>query len=264
VPTYRDEAVVLRTHKLGEADRIVTMLTREHGKVRAVAKGVRRTSSRIGARLEPFMIADVQLYEGRNLDIVQQVETIQPFAKAIADDYGLFTAATAMVETADKLVDHEKDPSLQQYRLLRGGLNALAGREHDHGLVLDSYLLRAFAVAGWAATFDACATCGKPGPHRAFSAVAGGAVCENDRPAGTASPAPETFRLLAALQEGDWGTADASDPRHRREAAGLVAAYTQFHLERKLRSLGLVDRIDRVDRAGMKDRTSLDRIEEEA
>jgi DNA repair protein RecO (recombination protein O) len=96
VPTYRDEAIVPRTHKLGEADRIVTMLTREHGKVRAVAKGVRRTTSRIGARMEPFMVADVQLYEGWNLDIVNQVETIQPFAKAIADDYGLFTAARAM------------------------------------------------------------------------------------------------------------------------------------------------------------------------
>ncbi len=248
MPTYRDEAIVLRTHKLGEADRIVTMLTREHGKVRAVAKGVRRTSSRIGARMEPFMVADVQLYEGRNLDIVNQVETIQPFARAIADDYGLFTAATAMVETADKLVSHEKEPALQQYRLLRGGLNSLANREHEHGLVLDAYLLRAFALAGWEASFDACATCGKPGPHRAFSVAGGGAVCDDDRPSGAASPAPETFRLLTALLKGDWAVADASVPRHRREAAGLVAAYTQFHLERKLRSLGLVDRIGMVDR----------------
>ena len=64
VPTYRDEVVVLRTHKLGEADRIVTMLSRRHGKVRAVAKGVRRTSSRFGARLEPFMVADVLLLPG--------------------------------------------------------------------------------------------------------------------------------------------------------------------------------------------------------
>ena len=244
VPTYRDEAIVLRTHKLGEADRIVTMLTRDHGKVRAVGKGVRRTSSRFGARLEPFMVVDAQFYEGRTFDIVNQVETIQAFAKAIAADYGLFTAATAMVETADKLVDHEKEPALQQYRLLRGGLNSLANREHDLGLVLDAYLLRAFAVAGWAASFDACATCGKPGPHRAFNPAGGGAVCENDRPSGAAAPAPETFVLLTALQEADWAVADASDARHRREAAGLVAAYTQFHLERRLRSLGMVDRTE--------------------
>ena len=242
MPTYRDEAIVLRTHKLGEADRIVTMLTRSHGKVRAVAKGVRRTSSRIGARLEPFMVADVQLYEGRNLDIVNQVETIQPFARAIIDDYGLFTAATAMVETADKLVDHEKEPALQQYRLLRGGLNSLSGHEHDHGLVLDAYLLRALAVAGWAPSFDECASCGKPGPHRAFNAAGGGAVCESCRAPGAAAPAPETFLLLTALLSGEWEVADGSEPRHRREAAGIVAAYAQFHLERKVRSLGMVDR----------------------
>jgi DNA repair protein RecO (recombination protein O) len=242
VPTYRDEAIVLRTHKLGEADRIVTMLTREHGKVRAVGKGVRRTSSRFGARLEPFMVVDAQFYEGRTFDTVNQVETIQPFAKAIVGDYPMFTAATAMVETADKLVDHEKEPALQQYRLLRAGLGALANREHEHGLILDSYLLRAFAVAGWAASFDSCATCGKPGPHRAFSPAAGGAVCDSDRPTGAASPSPDTFLLLAALQAGDWPVADASEARNRREAAGIVAAYTQYHLERSLRSLGMVDR----------------------
>lgn len=248
MPTYRDEAIVLRTHKLGEADRIITMLTREHGKVRAVAKGVRRTSSRIGSRLEPFMVADVKLYEGRNLDVVNEVETIQPFAKRIAEDYGLYTAATAMVETADKLVDHEKEPALQQYRLLRGGLNALAAREHASGLILDAYLLRSLAVAGWAPSFGDCASCGKPGPHRAFNAAGGGAVCEDCRPSGAAAPAPETFALLASLVEGDWEVPDASDDRHRREAAGLVAAYAQFHLERKVRSLGMVDRTDDAPR----------------
>ena len=76
VPLYRDEAVVLRTHKLGEADRIITLLTRQHGRVRAVAKGVRRTTSRFGSRLEPFTHVDLQLAEGRNLDIVTQAETI--------------------------------------------------------------------------------------------------------------------------------------------------------------------------------------------
>ena len=81
MPTYRDEVVVLRTHKLGEADRIVTMLSRQHGKIRAVAKGVRRTGSRFGARLEPFMVADVQLYKGRSLDIVQQAANYKQLRK---------------------------------------------------------------------------------------------------------------------------------------------------------------------------------------
>ncbi len=76
MPLYGDECVVLRTHKLGEADRIVTMLSRQHGKIRAVAKGVRRTASKFGSRLEPFMVVDAQFYyEGRSLDIVTQAES---------------------------------------------------------------------------------------------------------------------------------------------------------------------------------------------
>src|SRR5437764_10795101 len=81
VPLYRDEAVVLRTQKLGEADRIITLLTRRHGRVRAVAKGVRRTGSRFGSRVEPFMQVDLQLHEPAGnrpsaLDLVTQAETI--------------------------------------------------------------------------------------------------------------------------------------------------------------------------------------------
>ena len=100
MPLYRDEAIVLRTHKLGEADRIITMLTRTRGRVRAVAKGVRRTKSRFGSRLEPGMVVDVQCYEGRNLDTVTQVETIAPYGDAIARDYVAYTCATSMLETA--------------------------------------------------------------------------------------------------------------------------------------------------------------------
>src|SRR5690606_31125048 len=100
-------AVVLRTHKLGEADRIVTMLSRRHGKIRAVAKGVRRTGSRFGARLEPFMVVDVQCYQGRSLDIVQQAETLGSYGSDIAADYARYTSATAMVEAADRLTDHD-------------------------------------------------------------------------------------------------------------------------------------------------------------
>ena len=103
-------------------------------------------------------------------------------------------------------------------------------------------LMRALAVAGWAASFADCARCGSPGPHTAFAAGAGGAVCTTCRPPGSASPAPQTVTLLAALQSGDWAVAEASETRHRREASGLVAAYSQFHLERGLRSLRLVER----------------------
>ena len=239
---YRDEGVVLRATKLGEADRIVSILTRDHGRVRAVAKGVRRTTSRIGARLEPFGHVDVQFYTGRSLDGVTQVETISSYGANLVHDYARYTAGQAMLETAERLTPEEREPSVQQYLLLVGGLRALVAEEHDPGLILDAYLVRSLSVAGWAPSFDACARCGIPGPHRAFNVSAGGALCTDDRLPGSAAPAAETFVLLGALLGGDWATADASDLRARREASGLVAAYLSWTLERGLRSLPLVER----------------------
>lgn len=240
MPLYRDEAIVLRTHKLGEADRIITLLTRTRGKVRAVAKGVRRTKSRFGSRLEPGMVVDVQCYEGRNLDTVTQVETLAPYGDAIARDYAAWTAAAAMLETALELTDEE--PQLQHYLLLAGALRALAEGDHAPELVLDAYLLRSLAVAGWAPSFHDCARCGADGPHRAFNVQAGGAVCPVCRPPGSSAPAPETLVLLASLLSGDWAIADGSEVRHRRQGSGLVAAFLQWHIERGVRSLRLVER----------------------
>jgi DNA repair protein RecO (recombination protein O) len=241
MPLYRDEAIVLRTQKLGEADRIVTLLTRTQGKVRGVAKGVRRTKSRFGARLEPCMVVDVQLYEGRSLDTVTQAETLAPYGDVIARDYTAWTSATAMLETADRLTE-EREPAVQQFLLLAGALRSLAGGEHDPGLVLDAYLLRSLAVAGWAPSFYDCARCGADGPHRAFNIASGGTVCPSCRTPGSSAPAPATMELLASLLAGDWVVADASVPQHRREGSGLVAAFLQWHLERGVRSLRLVER----------------------
>jgi DNA repair protein RecO (recombination protein O) len=182
---YRDDAVVLRVQKLGESDRIITMLTRRHGRVRAVA---------------------------------------------------------AIAETAERLTPEEEEPALRLYLLTLGAIRALAGREHASTLVLDAYLLRAMAYAGWAPALSACAVCGTEGRHRAFSVPAGGCVCPDCRPPGAAHPAPATLDLMAALADGDWRTADASEAGPRRQASGLVAAHLQWHLERALRSLPLVDR----------------------
>ncbi len=243
MPLYRDEGVVLRTQKLGEADRIITLLTRRTGRVRAVAKGVRRTGSRFGSRLEPFMHVDLQLYAGRSLDIVNQVEILTPFGGHLGSDYARYTAGTAMLEASERLTDAEREPSVQQFLLLVGGLRALAAGEHDPGLVLDSFLLRSLSVAGYAPTFDACARCGVSGPHAAFSVVAGGAVCTRCRQPGAVHPAPQTFALLGALLAGDWAVVEASEANSRREGHGIVAAYLQWHLERALRSLKHVERV---------------------
>lgn len=239
---YRDEGVVLRTHKLGEADRIVTVLTRRYGRVRAVAKGVRRTTSKFGSRLEPFTHVDLQLYEGRSLDIVTQAESVRPYGERIATDYARYTAGTAMLETAERLTPEEREPSLQLFLLLVGGLRALADGTHASGLVLDSFLLRALAVAGYSPALGSCARCGALGPHRWFSVQSGGVACVDCRPAGSVTASPEAIRLLGALLAGDWEIADASGSSHRREATGLVAAYLQWHIENGLRSLRMVSR----------------------
>lgn len=239
---YRDVGVVLRTQKLGEADRIVTFLTREHGRVRAVGKGVRRTTSKFGSRLEPFMHVDAQFARGRSLDVVTQVETIAPYAQDVCTDYARYTAGTAMLETAERLVEEEFEPATQHYLLLVGALRALSAGTHDATLVLDSFLLRSLAIAGYAPTFDDCARCGRPGPHRNFSAAAGGMLCQTCRIPGAATPAPEAVTLLGALLAGDWATAEAVNPRYRKPASGVVAAYLQWHLERALRSLAHVER----------------------
>ena len=212
---------MLRTHKLGEADRIVTMLSRNHGKIRAVAKGVRRTASKFGARLEPFMVADVQLFEGRSLDIITQAESLGSYGAEITADYGSYTAASVMVETADKITDD--DGSLQQYLLLVGALRSLS-------------------IAGWAPSFVDCAVTGAPGPHTVFVAQLGGVVADEVAPPGSPRLELKTLELLAALLTGDWAVVESSDERHQSQASGVVAAYTQFHLERTLRSLQHVDR----------------------
>jgi DNA repair protein RecO (recombination protein O) len=231
---------VLRTHKLGEADRIVTMLTRYNGQVRAVAKGVRRTASKFGARVEPFMVADIQFYEGRTLDTISQVETIGSYGREIIEDYAAYTAATAMVETAERLTGEDSAP--QQYLLLVGALRSLAKREHEPGLILDSYLLRALAIAGWAPNFFECSRCGEPGPHEAFVMQAGGVVCRDCRPAGAAMIDPLTAEHLGALLAGEWQVVDQSPESIRSAASGIVAAYSQWHIERGLKSLQHVER----------------------
>ncbi len=237
---YRDEAVVLRTQKLGEADRIVTMLTKRHGKVRAVAKGVRRTKSRFGARLEPFTHVDVQNYQGRELDIVTQVEILSAFPE-LRGDYERYTTGTAMLEAAERLVE-ERETALRLHLLLLGGLRALDGGTHDPALVLDAFLLRALAISGYEPGLDSCARCGTPGPHPWFHVASGGSVCANCRAQGSASVGAEALGLLADLLGGNWERADLTDRRVRREASGLVTAYFEYHLDRRLRSLALVER----------------------
>jgi DNA repair protein RecO (recombination protein O) len=147
-----------------------------------------------------------------------------------------------MLETADRLVVEERQPSVQQFLLLVGGLRVLARGEQAPRHVLDSYLLRSLSVAGYAPSFEHCARCGLEGPHRWFNPSMGGVLCSTCRVPGSASPAPETLTLLGALLAGDWDTVAGAEERTGKEASGLVAAYLAWHLDRGLRSLEYVER----------------------
>jgi DNA repair protein RecO (recombination protein O) len=248
VGLYRDDGIVLRTQKLGEADRIVTVLARRTGRIRAVAKGVRRTKSRFGARLEPFTHVDLQLYTGRSLDVITQAETVRAYGEPLSADYPRYTSGTAILETAERFTPVEKEPALRQFLLLVGGLRALGDGQHDPRLVLDAFLLRSLAVAGYAPALGECALCGAAnlggdGGSRAFAIAAGGLTCQSCRPAGTATPSVHTVALMNALLRGDWAHADAAQRRHQVECSGLVAAYLQWHLEHSIRSLRHVEHV---------------------
>lgn len=231
--------MVLRTQKLGEADRIITLFTRGRGILRAVAKGVRRTSSKFGARLEPFMVADFQCYEGRTLDTVTQASTLGAYGPKITADYDIFRAAHVVAETAEKL--GEGDPSPEQFALLIGALRTLAAGRIEPGLIRDGYLLRAMSLAGWTPGLIDCVRCGAaPAPgstHQYFAVPLGGLVCDGCRSPGIPKLDTDTVLLMRALLEGDWVSAESTTGRAADQTAGITAAYTQWYLERGLRAL---------------------------
>jgi DNA repair protein RecO (recombination protein O) len=235
---YRDRGVVLRTHRLGETDRIVILLLEGRGKVRAVAKGVRRPGSRIGARLEPFGHVDVALHEGRTLDVVQQVETVDTNAALRADDR-LHAAASVMVELVDAVaVEGQRD--LPLLRTLRAGLAALVADPGSAEVFVDAFLLRAASVVGFPVLTAACARCRAPGPHLRLSVVGGGTLCDDCAGDGTRrvdAEVVEAVRLLGDAEQWQALPALAHERPDARATAGSYArAYVEHHLERRLRS----------------------------
>jgi DNA repair protein RecO (recombination protein O) len=237
VALYRDRGVVLRTYKLGEADRIVVVLTRGHGKVRAVAKGVRKTKSRFGGRLEPTSHAELLLYEGRgDLDIVSQAETVDAF-RPLRDDLDRLGRAVAMLEAADQLA-LEREPNAPLYDMLVGALRTLADR--DAPLVVPGFLLKALALEGFRPQVDACVACGDEGPLVSWAVEEGGLRCATHRmgPAVTA----EAVAVLQDMLGGRLGAAlDERRPPVVSEVDHLVVRAFEHQLERRLRSVGTLD-----------------------
>lgn len=235
-PLYRDTAVVLRTYKLGEADRIVVMLTEHHGKVRAVAKGVRKTTSKFGARLEPLSHVRLLLYQGRELDIVSQAESVETLAPLVSDLDHL-TNGLAIVEAVDQMT-MEREPVPQLFRMLVGALRTVA--ERCGPLVVSSFYWKLLATEGVRPELDECVRCGASEPLVAFDVAEGGVLCRACRTGAPISAgALEVMRMVLGGRLNEVLALPAGPITH--EVAGHANRALEHHLERRLRTVAMFE-----------------------
>jgi DNA repair protein RecO (recombination protein O) len=242
MPLYKEQGIVLRSIKLGEADKIVSILTQGSGKIRAVAKGIRKTNSKFGGRLEPFTHVSLLLYQGRSLDTITQAEILSPF-RTLRGTFDLIAAGETMLEAVDKVAE-EHERNVRLFLLLLGGMRALDASPHDPAAVAESFLLKLLSLSGFHPSLSACAVCGVPGPHEWFSAGQGGVVCGDDveHDAGRVSLAATSWLdLLARVDLEGAGDATPAIPV-RKEARALLYGFTEYHLERRIRSFSLLAR----------------------
>ncbi|MGD9796493.1 MAG: DNA repair protein RecO [Acidimicrobiia bacterium] len=232
---YRDTGIVLRTIKLGEADKIITFVTERRGKVRAVAKGVRKTKSRFGARLEPLTHVAFQCYEGRNLDTVTQAETLDAF-RAVREDLDRLARATALLEAVDLLVQ-EGDEDHRILQMLLGALRTLEAGPAP--LVVPAFFWKLLAHVGFRPLLEACAGCGGPDPLVAFDLDVGGVLCRGCAQGTRVSP--DALDLLRRMLGGDLVAvlAEETSPAGY-EVEHLATRALEHHLERRMRSVGLL------------------------
>ncbi len=233
---YRARGVVVRTYRLGEADRIVHLVTDARGKVRAVAKGVRRTKSRFGARLEPGSHVSLLCWEGRDLDVVNQAEVLDSF-RGLREDLERMRAAAVMLEAAD-LLSQERHEDPDAYRMLVGALRTLEAG--GSALVAPAFLWKLLAADGVAPALETCASCGSTGPLVAFDPVDAGVRCRACRRGIPVSA--EALALLRAFGSGGLGAALAGEAQPAwGEVERLATQAMEAHLERRLRSVHVLD-----------------------
>lgn len=229
---YRDEGVVLRTMRLGEADRIVALLTRAHGKVRAVVKGVRRTTSKFGGRLEPMSHLAMLCWRGRELDIVNQAEVLDSF-RVVREDLSRLSKAFTILEVSDQLAQ-EHHPAPRLYDMVVGALRAL--ERADSALLVPGFILKALALDGSAPLVEVCASCGAEGELVAFDLLQGGALCRDCRRGRSVSPAALDL-VRRALGGGLAGVLAEPNSTVTDEVAELASSAMEAHLDRRLRSV---------------------------
>jgi DNA repair protein RecO (recombination protein O) len=234
---YRDHGIVLRTYKLGEADRIVVFATLGHGKVRAVAKGVRKTRSKFGSRLEPMSHVALQLYEGRDLDIVTQAESVDHF-RPIREDLDRYGRAMSMLEAVDQMAQ-EREDNPRLYQMLLGALRSLAA--HDSPLVVGAFYWKLLTQEGFGPELDVCVSCGEETELAAFDLHEGGTLCRSCRSGVPISA--DALDLMRLVLGGHLSTALAlPESPATREVEQLATRAMEHHLERRLRSVGVMDR----------------------
>lgn len=239
VMTLRHDAgIVLRGYPFGEADRVVVLLSPHHGKLRTVAKGVRKTKSRFGGRLEPFTHVELVLYEGRNLDVITQVEVVEAFPR-LRSDLERVTAASTMVESIDA-VAQEDEPSVALFGLLSDGLRSLEGGGSGRDLV-SSFLLKLAAAVGVAPALDHCASCGRPDLLTRFSFDGGGVMCDECRSEGSVRLRPGLTAYLSGLARCELSAIPVADPTFSGEAMGVARRFVEHHLDRRLSSLATLE-----------------------
>lgn len=231
MPHYRDDGVVLRTYKLGEADRIIVIYTRGRGKVRAVAKGIRKTKSKFGARLDPASIVHLQCYEGRNLDIVTQVESRKIFLelRANLDSYG---RAAVLLEIVDQVaVEAEANPAL--YKLLTGALAELD--RSGNPMVVPAFVAKLLALEGVQPYLEACVSCEATENLVALDISEGGVLCRDCRRGEPLSH--EAREALLLVFDGQVKAAlEMTSETVVNELEGLSARMIEQHIERRLRT----------------------------
>lgn len=233
---------MLRTTKLGEADRIVTLCTEGSGKVRAVAKGVRRSGSRWGARLEPGWHLAVQCYRGRDLDVVTQAETLDAF-RPLRESYPQMVRTVAMLEAADRMSgDRQADPAL--YRLLVGALRTAAAT--GAAVVPVAFFWRLLTLTGFEPELTGCVRCGEPLPAEdvpvVFDPGDGGVCCPACGRGVRWRLDPAARALLADLVGGRIRRVLAAPPPAAvlGEVERLAVAVIEHHSERRFRTAALL------------------------
>ncbi len=197
---YRSKGIVLRSIRYGEADRILDLYTQDAGLASAIAKGIRRTKSRFGGRLEPLSCVDFLAYEGRTLDTITQVEVLRSF-RGVREDLKRLEAAGGMVGTVRALSGGD-EADRRIFNLLYHALDTLEERDSGFAAVEASFSLKLSTLAGYALRLDACVSCDKATdgePPYYFAPALGGVLCADCR-AATSESFPLPPDTLGALQ----------------------------------------------------------------